>query len=115
MKRYECLRAITPQFVDELVVTNLGAVRHEWQSLGPHHGNYHLQKLGLTSSMALGLALALPHRKVVAFDGDGCLMLNVRSMATIANQHAKNLIHIAFDDECYESSLGASTATAGAA
>ena len=115
MKRYDCLRAIAPCFADELVVTNLGAVRHEWQALRPHHGNYHLQNLGLTSSMALGLALALPHRKVVAFDGDGSLLLNLGSLATIANQHPRNLIHIVFDNECYESSRGAPTATAGQA
>jgi thiamine pyrophosphate-dependent acetolactate synthase large subunit-like protein len=47
--------------------------------------------------MALGLALALPHRKVVAFDGDGSL-LNWQP-ATMANQHPKNLTHI-FDNEC---------------
>jgi len=104
-----------PHFAEELVVTNLGAVRHEWQALRPHAGNYHLQNLGLTSSMALGLALALPHRKVVAFDGDGSLLLNLGSLATIANQHPKNLIHIVFDNECYESSRGAPTATAGQA
>lgn len=115
MKRYDCLRAIAPRFGDELVVTNLGAVRHEWQALRQHHGNYHLQNLGLTSSMALGLALALPHRKVVAFDGDGSLLLNLGSLATIANQHPRNLIHIVFDNECYESSRGAPTATAGQA
>ena len=115
MKRYDCLRAIAPHFTEELVVTNLGAVRHEWQALRPHHGNYHLQNLGLTSSMALGLALALPHRKVVAFDGDGSLLLNLGSLATIANQHPRNLIHIVFDNECYESSRGAPTATAGQA
>lgn len=115
MKRYDCLCAIAPHFNEELVVTNLGAVRHEWQALRPHHGNYHLQNLGLTSSMALGLALALPHRQVVAFDGDGSLLLNLGSLATIANQHPKNLIHAVFDNECYESSRGAPTATAGLA
>ena len=115
MKRYDCLRAIAPHFGEELVVTNLGAVRHEWQALRPHHGNYHLQNLGLTSSMALGLALALPRRRVVAFDGDGSLLLNLGSLATIANRHPKNLIHIVFDNECYESSRGAPTATAGQA
>lgn len=115
MKRYDCLRTIAPHFGDELVVTNLGAVRHEWQALRPHHGNYHLQNLGLTSSMALGLALALPHRKVVALDGDGSLLLNLGSLATIANQHPRNLVHIVFDNECYESSRGAPTATAGQA
>lgn len=115
MKRYDCLKAIAPHFGEELVVTNLGAVRHEWQALRPHPGNYHLQNLGLTSSMALGLALALPHREVVAFDGDGSLLLNLGSLATIANQHPKNLIHVVFDNECYESSRGAPTATAGQA
>lgn len=113
MKRYDCLRAIAPHFGEELVVTNIGAVRHEWQALRPHPANFHLQNLGLTSSMALGLALALPHRKVVAFDGDGSLLLNLGSLATIANQHPRNLIHIVFDNECYESSRGAPTATAG--
>lgn len=65
--------------------------------------------------MALGLALALPHRKVVALDGDGSLLLNLGSLATIANQHPRNLVHIVFDNECYESSRGAPTATAGQA
>src|SRR4029077_11240296 len=113
MKRYDCLKVIAPHFGEELVVTNLGAVRHEWQALRPHGGNYHLQNLGLTSSLALGLALALPHRKVVAFDGDGSLLLNLGSLTTMANQHPKNLMHIVFDNECYESSRGAPTATAG--
>jgi len=115
MKRYDCLQAIAPNFGEELVVTNLAAVRHEWQALRPHGGNYHLQNLGLTSSMALGMALALPHRKVVAFDGDGSLLLNLGSLATIANQHPRNLIHVVFDNECYESSRGAPTATSGQA
>ena len=65
--------------------------------------------------MALGLALALPHRKVVAFDGDGSLLLNLGSLATIADPHPKNLVHVVFDNECYESSRGAPTATAGQA
>lgn len=113
MKRFDCLKAIAPHFTDELVVTNIGGVRHEWYSLRPHPGNYHLQNLGLASSVGLGLALALPHRKVIVFDGDGSILLNLGSLATMANQHAKNLIHIVFDNECYESSRGAPTATSG--
>ena len=113
MKRYDCLKAIAPYFQDELVVTNLGGVRHEWHALRPHPGNYHLQNLGLTSSVGLGLALALPHRKVVIFDGDGSLLLNLGSLATMANRNPGNLIHVVFDNSCYESSRGAPTATAG--
>jgi sulfopyruvate decarboxylase subunit beta len=113
MKRFDCLKAIAPHFTEELVVTNIGGVRHEWYSLRPHPGNYHLQNLGLASSVGLGLALALPHRKVVIFDGDGSILLNLGSLATMANQNPKNLIHIVFDNECYESSRGAPTATSG--
>ena len=47
--------------------------------------------------------------------GTGSLLLNLGSLATMANQHPKNLIHIVFDNECYESSRGAPTATAGQA
>jgi thiamine pyrophosphate-dependent acetolactate synthase large subunit-like protein len=115
MKRFDALQAIARHFKDELVVTNIGGVRHEWQALRPHPGNYHLQNLGLTSSVAFGLALALPHRKVVAFDGDGSLLLNLGALTTIANHKPRNLIHIVFDNECYESSRGAPTATAGLA
>src|SRR3989442_13561338 len=115
MQRYDCLRAIASHFGEELVVTNLGAVRHEWQALRPHPGNYHLQNLGLTSSMALGLALALPHRKVVAFDGDGSLLLNLGSLATIANHNPKNLIHIVFTNKCNETARVMQTASSGIA
>src|SRR5262245_18393761 len=115
MKRYDCLRAMEVHFGGELVVTNLGAVRDEWQALRPYAGNYHLQNLRLTSSMALGLALALPHRKFVPFDGDGSLLLNLGSLATVSNQHPRNLVHIVFDNGCYESSRGAPTASAGQA
>jgi sulfopyruvate decarboxylase subunit beta len=52
---------------------------------------------------------------VIAFDGDGSLLLNLGSLATIANQRPRNLVHIVFDNECYESSRGAPTATAGQA
>lgn len=113
MKRFDCLKVIAPHFTEELVVTNIGGVRHEWYSLRPHPGNYHLQNLGLASSVGLGLALALPQRKVVIFDGDGSILLNLGSLATMANQCPKNLVHIVFDNECYESSRGAPTATSG--
>ncbi len=113
MKRLDCVKAIGSYFNDELVVTNVGGVRHEWYATRPHAGNFHLLNLGLASSVGLGLALALPHRRVVVFDGDGSLLLNLGSLATIANQNPMNLIYVVFDNSCYESSRGAPTATAG--
>ena len=113
MKRYDCLKAIAPIFTNELVVTSVGAVRAEWHSLRPSDANLHLSNLGLASSVGLGLALTLPHRKVVVFDGDGSVLANLASLTTIANQNPKNLVHIVFDNSAYESSKGLQTATSG--
>ena len=116
MKRYECLEAMLP-FVreDDLVVTNLGRVRDEWHALRPGDGNYHVFVLGLCSSVGLGLALALPHRRVIVLDSDGSLLVNLPTLTTIADQNPANLVHIVFDNQAYESAGGGRTHTANRA
>ena len=116
MKRYDCLEALVP-FVgdDDLVVTNLGGVRQEWHALRPSDLNYHVFVLGLCSSVGLGLALALPHRRVIVLDSDGSLLVNLPTLTTIADQHPSNLVHIVFDNQAYESAAGGRTHTAGRA
>jgi sulfopyruvate decarboxylase subunit beta len=68
--------------------------------------------LGLCSSIALGMALGLPQRKVIALDGDGSLLMNLGSLPTLARMQPKNLVHIVFDNEVYEASGSKKTATA---
>jgi thiamine pyrophosphate-dependent acetolactate synthase large subunit-like protein len=58
------------------------------------------------------MALGLPHRKVLALDGDGSLLMNLCSLPTIARMHPSNLVHIVFDNEVYEASGSKKTATA---
>ncbi|MEE8449567.1 MAG: thiamine pyrophosphate-dependent enzyme [Thermodesulfobacteriota bacterium] len=62
--------------------------------------------MGLASSLGLGMALALPHRKVLVFDGDGALLMNLGSLATIAQQNPANLVHLVFQNGVYESCGG---------
>lgn len=59
--------------------------------------------LGLCMPVGLGLALALPHRKVVVLDGDGNLLFNLGSLADVAVHSPGNLITIVFDNESYQS------------
>jgi sulfopyruvate decarboxylase subunit beta len=59
--------------------------------------------LGLCMPVGLGLALALPHRKVVVLDGDGNLLFNLASLADVAVHNPGNLITIVFDNESYQS------------
>ena len=110
MQRYDCLKAIAGDAGDALVVcTGWGA--REWWALRPGDGNLKTRTLGLVSSIAAGLALSLPHRKVMAIDGDGAFLMNLCGLPTIALQNPGNLIHLLFDNECYEASGGTATAS----
>jgi thiamine pyrophosphate-dependent acetolactate synthase large subunit-like protein len=111
MKRFDCLKALAEFAGDALVVSSAGAMTLEWNALHPSDGNFRVRTLGLCSSIALGMALGLPHRKIIALDGDGSLLMNLCSLPTIARMRPKNLTHIVFDNEVYEASGSKKTAT----
>ena len=114
MKRFESLQAIAPLFTDELFVTTAGGATNEWNAVRPRDANIQVKTLGLCSSIGLGLALALPKRRIFVFDGDGALWMNLGSLATIGLHRPKNLTHICWNNREYESSGGEPTvATAG--
>ncbi len=77
MKRIDCLKALAEVAGDALVVTSAGGNTAEWNACLPSDGNIRTRTLGLTSSVALGMALGLPRRKVIALDGDGSLLMNL--------------------------------------
>jgi sulfopyruvate decarboxylase subunit beta len=112
MQRLDCLRAIYNRLDDCLVVTIMGAVACELQSLGHKPNFFYLQHaMGLGSSTGLGLALCLPKQKVVVFDGDGSILMNLGGYTTMARYRPKNLVHIVFDNESLLSVGGFPTAT----
>src|SRR4030095_3623166 len=115
MKRFDCLGSIAGVATDALVVTSAGAVTLEWNALRPSDGNFRVRTLGLCSSIAVRMAVGLPHRKVIALDGDGSLLMNLCSLPTIARMNPKNLIHLVFDNEVYEASGSKKTATGAGA
>ena len=112
MQRLECLRAVYDRLEDCLVVTIMGAVACELQSLGHKPNFFYLQHaMGLGSSTGLGLALCLPQQKVVVFDGDGSILMNLGGYTTLARYRPKNLVHVVFDNESLLSVGGFPTAT----
>jgi sulfopyruvate decarboxylase subunit beta len=112
MLRLDCLRAIYSDLEKCLVVTIMGALPAELQSLGHRPNFFYLQHaMGLVSSTGLGLALSLPLQKVVVLDGDGSLLMNLGSLSTLARYKPKNLLHIVFDNESLLSVGGFPTAT----
>ena len=112
MLRLDCLRAVYSELEDCLVVTIMGATAAELHSLGHRPNFFYLQHaMGLASSTGLGLALSLPEQKIVVFDGDGSLLMNLGSLSTMARYRPGNLVHIVFDNESLLSVGGFPTAT----
>src|ERR671931_2088131 len=112
MKRIEALNAVYSRLEDRVVVTIMGAVAAELQSIGHRPNFFYLQHaMGLASSMGLGIALSRPERQVVVFDGDGSLLMNLGGLTTLARYRPKNLTHVVFDNESLLSVGGFPTAT----
>ena len=76
---------------------------------------YFRNAMGSASSLALGLATAVPERRVVLLDGDGSLLMNAGSLATEGWRGPRNLVHICWDNRMYEMTGRQATATAGRA
>lgn len=112
MQRIECMRAIYDRLENCLVVTIMGAVAAELQTIGHRPNFFYLQHaMGLASSTGLGLALCLPKQKVTVFDGDGSILMNLGGYTTMARYRPKNLVHLVFDNESLLSVGGFPTAT----
>lgn len=115
MKRYDALKALSGIITKEdLVVTSIGGMKPEWYSVMPGDGTMFSDLLGCATPMALGVAMSLPHRRVVAFDADGSMLFGLGALCTVANEAPPNLTIVVFDNEQYESAAGEHrTATRG--
>jgi sulfopyruvate decarboxylase subunit beta len=113
MRRFECMQALAPMITDQLIVTNVARTGFEWKMAKPRDGNLYTMGMGLVAPFVLGLALSLPHRGVIALDGDGSILLNLGALATVGNYAPANFVSVIFDNESYASTGGLPTATAG--
>ena len=113
MLRVDALRAVHDRLDNCVVVTIMGAVAAELQSIGHRPNFFYLQHaMGLASSLGLGIALTRPKLKVVVFDGDGSVLMNLGGFTTLARYRPANLVHVVFDNESLLSVGGFPTATA---
>jgi sulfopyruvate decarboxylase subunit beta len=112
MKRIDALRAVYDKLSQRVVVTIMGAVAVELQSIGHKPNFFYLQHaMGIASSMGLGIALTRPELPVVVLDGDGSVLMNLGGLTTLARYRPKNLVHVVFDNESLLSVGGFPTAT----
>jgi sulfopyruvate decarboxylase subunit beta len=112
MKRIDALNAIYSKLENCVVVTIMGAVAAELQSIGHRPNFFYLQHgMGLASSVGLGIALSRSELQVIVIDGDGSLLMNLGALTTLARYRPKNLLHMVFDNESLLSVGGFPTAT----
>ena len=89
MRRIDAFRAIAPMVsAEDLVTTSIGATWDDWWNLKPADNTFFTGVLGSVTSTALGLAVSLPHRRIVAFESDGSMLMNTGILCTLgAERH----------------------------
>jgi thiamine pyrophosphate-dependent acetolactate synthase large subunit-like protein len=95
------------------IIASLGHPAYDLFAARDRDANFYTWgSMGLASSIGLGLAMAQPDRRVVVLDGDGSLLMNLGSLATIGWVRPKNLVVIVLDNALYGTTGGQDTATA---
>ena len=98
----EAVKAISRERKDAIVVSTMSPNRY-WEAVSSDK-DLDLpifRGMGKASSVALGLALARPDKRVMVLDGDGGRLMNLGTLVTIAGQRPRNLVHFVFDDGVY--------------
>lgn len=114
MRRIDAIRALSELVTEEdLFTSSVGALTNDWWNLrpGPVDNTFSPAAIGSVSSIALGMAIALPHRRVVALDSDGSILMNTGILCTLGAERPPNLTIFVFDNEIYESIGGPPTLT----
>ena len=114
MNRYELIETLVSVLKDALVVCNIGIPSQELFSIRDRENHFYmLGSMGLCSSIGLGLALTT-NKSVVALEGDGALLMNLGTLATIGNRAPDNLILLVIDNGSYGSTGDQATYTSEA-
>jgi thiamine pyrophosphate-dependent acetolactate synthase large subunit-like protein len=88
---------------EEAVVGGIGHTHFDLWAAGPRPQNFYmLGSMGLAIPIALGVAVAQPHRKVIALEGDGSLLMQLGALGTVASVQPKNLVIIVWDNGTYQ-------------
>ena len=99
MLRLDGTKVVLRHVGDGVIVSNLGPTTDELWHAGHRNRNFYTYgAMGLCSSIALGMALSI-EEKVISLDGDGSLLMNMGTIATIGREKPRNLVVIVWDNE----------------
>ena len=113
LNRTELTRRLVARLThEEAIIGGIGNANFDMFAAGHRPQNFYmLGSMGLAVPIALGVALAHPHRKVIALEGDGSILMQVGSLATVAARRQKNLAIVTMDNGTYQITGGQLTST----
>ena len=104
MKPEDILRLIAAERGTAVVIPTM-TTAPAWREIAPDDFSVTCSGfMGGASTLGLGIALARPDRRVVVFDGDGSLLMQLGSLASIAAARPRNLTHLLFKNGVYHTS-----------
>ncbi len=97
---------------EEAVVGGIGYTNFDLWAVKQRPQNFYmLGSMGLAVPIGMGVALAQPGRKVIALEGDGSILMQLGSLATVAARKQKNLAIVIMDNGAYQITGGQKTLT----
>tara|TARA_Y100000996_G_C22333767_1_gene565605 strand:- start:168 stop:737 length:570 start_codon:yes stop_codon:yes gene_type:complete len=103
MNRFDLLEKLQKSLKDKLVICNIGLPSQELYKINDQPNYFYmLGSMGLASSIGLGLALS-QNKEVISIDGDGSVLMNMNTLATIGNRAPNNFTLLIVDNGSYGS------------
>ena len=116
LSREEALKLVIDHLrEDDVIVSTTGKLSRELFEYrearrdGHCHDFLTVGSMGHSSSIALGIALEKPDRRVFCFDGDGAFIMHTGALGIVASMNPKNFFHILFNNNAHESVGGQPT------
>ena len=115
MTREEIIKHIVAVTKDDPIVSTTGKASRELFEIREQNNQEHnldfltVGSMGHSSSIALGIAINKPNKKVWCIDGDGAALMHMGAMAVIGSSHQKNLVHIVINNGAHETVGGMPT------
>ena len=107
MNRKEAISIVANKIANSPIISANGFISRDlFESYDKPSNFYMIGSMGLASSIGVGVALKNTKKKIYVFDGDGNILMNLGSFATIGFLKPKNLVHIIFDNSIHESTGG---------
>ncbi len=115
MLREEIIRHIVAVSGENPIVSTTGKASRELFEIREANGQSHkydfltVGSMGHSSSIALGVAINKPDRKIWCIDGDGAVLMHMGAMAVVGANAPKNLVHVVINNAAHETVGGQPT------